>query len=318
MAQARRARRAGQPGPDAVLLAGSYSLEQKVTVEWEKPLALDEFEELLAPILAEPRSLAEIRTYVSGMLRERDTTFPAGRISKYLVSARSLRTALAAMVEAERLTQSEAPDAGAHLWSRVAWIARAKCTDASDRICHRITSVRSNRTGRQQSRPGTPTEDIGSPAARSRPGTRPRCRARSSPVPASPLPGPRAPGCDPSGSRGSRAEGLFATGDLRRRVVNQPLRRRQAAMRTPLRQPGPAMRRARSSRGPARPGSPPPRASSTIRRVASFTSSAHPSADDKRPSIRSGKGFAGAHRRRYSLRHGVPSLLAPAATGTGL
>ena len=118
MAQARRARRAGRPGPDAVLLAGSYSFEQKVTVEWEKALALDEFEEILAPILTEPRSFIDIRTHVSGTLKEADPTLPAGKISKYLVSTRSLRNALAAMVVAERLTQSEAPTSGAHLWSR--------------------------------------------------------------------------------------------------------------------------------------------------------------------------------------------------------
>ena len=118
MAQARRARRAGRPGPDAVLLAGSYSFEQKVTVEWEKPLALDAFEEFLAPLLAEPRSFTEIHAYVSGALKECDVALPAGKISKYLVSTRSLRVALDAMVAAERLTQSVAPNSGAHLWSR--------------------------------------------------------------------------------------------------------------------------------------------------------------------------------------------------------
>ena len=65
MAQARRARRAGQPSPDAVLLEGSYSFEQKITVEWETALALDELDGLLAPILAEPRSFAEIRVLMS-------------------------------------------------------------------------------------------------------------------------------------------------------------------------------------------------------------------------------------------------------------
>ena len=119
MAQARRARQVGPPSPDAVLLAGSYSFEQKVTVEWEKSLALGEFDALLAPILTEPRSFAEIRAHVSGVLRGNDQTLPAGRISKYLVSTRSLRSALATMAAAERLTQCEAPGSGARLWSRV-------------------------------------------------------------------------------------------------------------------------------------------------------------------------------------------------------
>ena len=118
MAQARRARRSGPPGPDAVLLAGSYSFEQKVTVEWETQLAPDAFDALLAPLLAEPRSFAEIRAYVSGALKECDLALPAGKISKYLVSTRSLRVALDAMVAAERLTQGNAPESGAHLWSR--------------------------------------------------------------------------------------------------------------------------------------------------------------------------------------------------------
>ena len=118
MAQARRARRAERPGPDAVLLAGSYSFEQKVTVEWERPLCLDEFDALLAPILVEPRSFPDIRTYVSGALKGSDTTLPTGRISRYLVSSRSLRAALATLVAAGRLTQDEARGTGVQLWSR--------------------------------------------------------------------------------------------------------------------------------------------------------------------------------------------------------
>ena len=118
MAQARRARRGQPPGPDAMLLAGSYSFEQKVTVEWERWLTLDEFDALLAPILVEPRSFAEIRACVSGALKGSDPALPAGRISRYRVSGRSLRTALAALVAAGRLTQSEAPHAGVRLWSR--------------------------------------------------------------------------------------------------------------------------------------------------------------------------------------------------------
>ena len=118
MAQARRARRAGRPSPDAILLEGSYSFEQKITVEWETPLAPDELDALLAPILAEPRSFAEIRAYVSGALKERDPTLPPGKISKYLVSGRSLREALAILVEAELLDPSENPISRARVWSR--------------------------------------------------------------------------------------------------------------------------------------------------------------------------------------------------------
>ena len=118
MAQARRARRAGRPGPDAVLLEGSYSFEQKITVEWETTLAPDELDALLAPMLAEPRSFAEIRAYVSGALKGRDQTLPPGKISKYLVSGRSLREALAIMVEAEWFDLSEKSISRAQVWSR--------------------------------------------------------------------------------------------------------------------------------------------------------------------------------------------------------
>ena len=118
MAQARRARRVSQPSPDAVLLEGSYSFELKVTVEWATSLVLDEFDALLAPILTEPRKFVEIRAYVSSALKRQDTTLPAGKISKYLVSSRSLREALAAMVVAERLAVGEESDSGAQLWSR--------------------------------------------------------------------------------------------------------------------------------------------------------------------------------------------------------
>ena len=118
MAQARRARRTGRRSLDAVLLEGSYGFEQKVTVEWETPLALDELDELLAPILSEARTLAEIRTYVSGELKRRDATLPPGKISKYLIYGRSLREALAVMAEAERLAVAEESGSGAQLWSR--------------------------------------------------------------------------------------------------------------------------------------------------------------------------------------------------------
>ena len=68
MAQARRASRTGRQDREAVLLQGSYSFEQKVTVEWERHLELGAFDELLSSILTEPRSFAEIRAYVSGAL----------------------------------------------------------------------------------------------------------------------------------------------------------------------------------------------------------------------------------------------------------
>ena len=118
MAQARRARRAGPPSPDAILLEGSYNFEQKITVEWETGLGLDELDGLLAPILAEPRSFAELRAYVSGVLKQHDLTLPPGKISKYLVSSRSLREALDALIAAKRLTVAEADGSGARLWSR--------------------------------------------------------------------------------------------------------------------------------------------------------------------------------------------------------
>ncbi len=118
MAQARRARRPDRPRPDAILLEGSYSFEQKITVEWETSLALDELDGLLAPILAELRSFAEIRAYVSGALKQRDLTLPPGKISKYLVSGRSLREALDALIAAGRLSVTQEHGSGAPPWSR--------------------------------------------------------------------------------------------------------------------------------------------------------------------------------------------------------
>ena len=118
MAQARRARRAVRPGPDAVLLEGSYIFELKITVEWKTSLGLNEFDGLLAPILTEPRKFVEIRAFVSSALKRRDTTLPAGKISKYLVSGRSLREALDALIAAGRLSVAEGRGSGAPLWSR--------------------------------------------------------------------------------------------------------------------------------------------------------------------------------------------------------
>ena len=118
MAQARRASRAGRSSPGAVLLVGSYSFEQKVTVEWERELAVDEFGGLLSPLLAEPRTFAAIRAYISGALKGCDPALPPGKVSRYRVSGRSLRQALDAMVAAGRLASAELPGSGIRVWSR--------------------------------------------------------------------------------------------------------------------------------------------------------------------------------------------------------
>ncbi len=107
MAQAYRAIKVGKrrAPPGVVLLDGSYSMEEKITVEWEREITLDALAALLADFLAEQRSFAEIRTYLSGVLRNSDQTLPPGRISKYRVSARSLASALERLREAGRLSR---------------------------------------------------------------------------------------------------------------------------------------------------------------------------------------------------------------------
>ena len=91
----------------AVLLDGCYCMEQKITVEWEKEIARNEFGRLLAAILTEPRSFGQIRTYVSGMLKESDQDLPPGKISKYRVSGPSLRNALETLRKAGVLHSAE-------------------------------------------------------------------------------------------------------------------------------------------------------------------------------------------------------------------
>ncbi|MCZ6720283.1 MAG: hypothetical protein V3V17_07005 [Alphaproteobacteria bacterium] len=75
-------------------LSGTYTMEQKITVEWDLEMPSSEFKRLLARILTEPRSFREIHSYVSGRLKERDRYLPSGKISNYRVSPRSLRKAL--------------------------------------------------------------------------------------------------------------------------------------------------------------------------------------------------------------------------------
>ena len=118
MAQARRASRTGRQGREAVLLQGSYSFEQKVTVEWERHLELGAIDELLSSILTEPRTFAAIRAYISGALKGCDPALPPGKVSRYRVSGRSLRQALDAMVAAGRLASVELPGSGIRVWSR--------------------------------------------------------------------------------------------------------------------------------------------------------------------------------------------------------
>jgi DNA-binding transcriptional ArsR family regulator len=96
-------------------------MEQKITVEWQRDLELGELARLVAGILTEPRSFGEIRSYLSGRLKERDGDLPSVKIRDYRVSPRSLGEALASLESAGliRSARARSPAGGEteRLWS---------------------------------------------------------------------------------------------------------------------------------------------------------------------------------------------------------
>ncbi len=82
------------------MLRGTYSMEQKITVEWENEIELDSFYELLERVLSEPRSFRVLRAHVSGCLKAIDLDLPPGKISRYRVSDASFRQGLESLQSA--------------------------------------------------------------------------------------------------------------------------------------------------------------------------------------------------------------------------
>ncbi len=100
MANALRRRapvRSHKPSGKFVSIAGTYNIDLKITVEWERELGLAEIETLMLPFLGEPRGDREIRALLSGYLHETDTDLLPGKVSKYRIAPNSLRSLLDAL-----------------------------------------------------------------------------------------------------------------------------------------------------------------------------------------------------------------------------
>jgi hypothetical protein len=97
MANALRRRapaRSRQPSGESVSVKGTYNIDLKITVEWERALGLCEVETLLLPFLGEARGTKDIRAFLSGHLRESDGDLLPGKISRYRIAPNSLRSLL--------------------------------------------------------------------------------------------------------------------------------------------------------------------------------------------------------------------------------
>lgn len=108
MAQAHRSRHSADtpvPGSE-LILRGTYNIDLKVTVEWERHMTLNQLAEFLLPFLYHERDVAEIRHHISGQLKATDEKLPSGRISKYRLSQQSTIKAIETLSAAGLLRQT--------------------------------------------------------------------------------------------------------------------------------------------------------------------------------------------------------------------
>ena len=101
MVQAHRTLKHGRAhaGDDDLLVTGSYSLEQKITVEWEIPVAVATLVALAQRLPDRPYSSDEVRNFMSGLFRSLDQGLPDTKISDYRISPQSFDAILVVLEE---------------------------------------------------------------------------------------------------------------------------------------------------------------------------------------------------------------------------
>ncbi len=95
MAQAFRSRKQirNDLNSNQLIMSGTYELD-KVVVEWERIVAIDELVKLFLRLSDRTYEKSELRFYVSGYLRDSDENLPDSKIRDYRVSIKSLNQVL--------------------------------------------------------------------------------------------------------------------------------------------------------------------------------------------------------------------------------
>ena len=93
-----------------MLVAGTYTMEQKITVEWEYAIAVEKLVDLIGRLPHRTYQEDEIRTFISGYLRRLDDTLPSTKISDYRISRGSLALILDALENAQALRRASGDD----------------------------------------------------------------------------------------------------------------------------------------------------------------------------------------------------------------
>lgn len=92
-------------GANEIAVSGTYSLEQKITVEWERAVETAALVDVARRLPGRLYSRDEIRFFLSGWFRTLDPDLPDTKISEYRISSRSLKEILGILEDHDALQQ---------------------------------------------------------------------------------------------------------------------------------------------------------------------------------------------------------------------
>lgn len=115
-APARSRQSAIRAGGESVSINGSYNIDLKITVEWQRELGTREIEALLVAFLDEPRSPRDVRAFLSGHLRASDADLLPGKISRYRIAPNSLRALLGILETRGTITRHAGTESAEVCW----------------------------------------------------------------------------------------------------------------------------------------------------------------------------------------------------------
>lgn len=115
MGQAFRSRVAGAGAADSLIVTGCYNHDQKVVVEWERPLTETDLAAIFNELPQGHITFATLRLTASSWCRSRDTTLTSERITHYRLSRASV-SALAYWAEERGLFLALSDSKGSGPW----------------------------------------------------------------------------------------------------------------------------------------------------------------------------------------------------------
>ena len=116
MAQAFRSRKSVRRNLNSnqLIVTGTYELD-KVVVEWERNVAIDELVRLIQRLPVRGYKKSELRFYLSGYLRDSHHNLPDSKFRSYRISAKTLKRILE-VLEANETIKKTADDGKTRFW----------------------------------------------------------------------------------------------------------------------------------------------------------------------------------------------------------